>query len=46
MAEEAHADLGSVCPVARGLVPHGTVVGIVTVGRLVGDLGGSAEDTG
>ena len=44
VAEEAHADLGGVCPVAWGLVPHGTVVGIVTVGCLVRYLGGSAED--
>ena len=45
MAEETHADLGGVCPVARGLVPHGTVVGIVTVGCLVGYFGGGAENT-
>ena len=45
VAEEAHADLGGVCPVARGLVPHGTVVGIVTVGCLVGYFGGGAENT-
>ena len=44
MAEEAHTDLGGVGPVANCLVPHGTVVGVVTVGCLVGDLGGGAED--
>ena len=44
MAEEAHADLGCVCPVARGLVPHCAVVGVVTVGCLVGNLSGGAED--
>ena len=44
MAEEAHAELGGVCPVAGGLVPHCAVVGIITVGHLGGNCWGGIED--
>lgn len=46
VTEEAHTELGGVCPVAGGLVPHCTVVGIITVGCLVGYFCGGAEDAG
>ena len=46
MAEEAHAELGGVGPVAGSLVPHCTVVDVVAVGCLVGDFCGGAEDAG